>query len=265
MDHLLFSIGLHPAWRPPDWRLRLACYLVDHPDHPEVQPHADLWVVQACSFSATCVTPRPRPTRTERPSRGLRDLFGREQLPRWTVEAHLLTGEPLDRVAERSGLGHDVLAVYHEIFFDVQDRLKATSYIAHHVIGRKLHIGLTEDDDGVLLKIAGFRGLGEVIGDLARHFRGPPLTAKDFDVRDPVVAHALWDRLWLKMWVASQTLPLNEAAVLAAGILPEIEKLLALPAEGEEVGVQALAARLRHANWAIDELRACLASARAKT
>jgi hypothetical protein len=55
--------------------------------------------------------------------------------PRWLVEARLLTGAPLEEVAQRCGLPAEVVQTYHQLFFDVRGRLRATDWVMIHVVG----------------------------------------------------------------------------------------------------------------------------------
>jgi hypothetical protein len=247
--------------RPPDWRWRLANRLADQPGHPVLARHADLWVAQALVLARDLRRPPDAPAAPPTALRAAHDLYaGQDQLPRWVAEAHLLTGEPLERVAQRCGLGRDVLAAYAEVFFHVRDRLDATAYICHRVIGPRLHFGLTEGDIDVLLKIAGYGGLGAGIGAVAEHWRDPPAVPDDLDRLDAGALRRLGERLAVKVWVLALTLPAGVLAAGGADIVREAGALLSPAAGDVPLPPRQLAARLRLANWALDAVRDCLAA-----
>ena len=54
---------------------------------------------------------------------------------RWHVEALLLTPEPLERVADRTGLSVAVIDAFHALFFDVRPYLDACDWIRRQAIG----------------------------------------------------------------------------------------------------------------------------------
>jgi hypothetical protein len=248
---------------PPDWRWRLAVYLTEHPDDAAAQALADLWVVQILLLLRMRHDPHTGSDASWNTVRAACGHYGAtDPMVRAIVEGHLLTGEPLEQVAPRCGVARDVLGDYRAVYFDVSGQGQASAYITHHLIGMKMCTGLSERDQGILVRLAGYRGRGDLIGGLVRQFRGPALTATDFEVSDPAAVEKLRERLRVKLWVVSQTLPFNEVMAQATDILSEVEKLLDPPAERCKAGVNAAAARLQRANQALDELRACIASAR---
>jgi hypothetical protein len=186
MPYSLLALDRDHPHRPPDWRWRLANHLADDPDDPFALARADLWVAQALLL-ARALRDAPMPAAPD-PSalRAAYEIYaGADQLRRWVLAGHLLTGEPLEQVAARCGVARDVVATYSEVFCHVRDRLRATSYVTHRVIGPQLQYGLAEDDAGVLLKIAGCMGSGAVVDLVARYFRRPPTSDEAIDGQDP--------------------------------------------------------------------------------
>jgi hypothetical protein len=258
MANLTFILNADPRRRPRDWRWRLAVHLADHPDDDAAKAHADLWVVLALLLLRE-LRHDPAAVRPS-PVRAAYGIYSAHQLSRWVVEAHLLTGDPLDQAARRCGVGRDVLGAYQQVFFEVRDPRQAAGDMLQQLMGATLCLGLSEGDQRALLILAAGRGLCELIDGLARHFRSAPLTAQDFAVSDPAAVDDLRGRLGVKLWVVRNTLPINEMMVQAADVLEAVEKRLALPAKGQEVNVGVAAARLQRANEWLDEVRACAAS-----
>jgi hypothetical protein len=133
-------------------------------DHAAARKGDDDWVRRAGQFLRArrrC----PNEIARHRLADQVPDLAGAVQLHeqpdpflQWEVEARLLAGETCDQIAAKCGLAAEAVAAYHALFFHVQDRLGASSYIIHTVLGPKIHDGLTEADVDVILKLFGYRG-----------------------------------------------------------------------------------------------------------
>ena len=91
---------------------------------------------------------------------------------RFEVDARILAKEPFDSIAKKCHLSVPAITAYEALFFNVLDRLEATSYIAHTVIGPKLHEGLTPSDIDVLWKFYGYHG-GSLVLDRLNYGAGP--------------------------------------------------------------------------------------------
>lgn len=74
---------------------------------------------------------------------------------RHELQARLLSQQPLEDVAARLSLTVDDVRWYRQIFFQVEDRLKATGYIVHVVFGENF-IRMREGDYATLWKFFGY-------------------------------------------------------------------------------------------------------------
>ncbi len=80
------------------------------------------------------------------------EIHQANRMPRWAMEAWLLSGEPLEVVGEQTGQEVEVVEWYVAAFFDLGERIQAPGFVTHEVIGSKLHDGLTPADVDVLWK-----------------------------------------------------------------------------------------------------------------
>ena len=84
---------------------------------------------------------------------------------RWELEARLLAKESYSSIAQKMSLDIETINTYEKIFFNVSDRLENVSWIIHSVVGRSIHVGLTERDFDLLWKMYGYFG-GPVMLDM---------------------------------------------------------------------------------------------------
>jgi hypothetical protein len=265
MGYRLLTPPCIHSLRPPDWRWRLARRLVDHPDDPDALAQADRWVTQAVPLARELRRgPAPAVPRADAVGTAHDVYAGQDQLGRSVLEAHLLAGEPLDRVAASCGLRRDVVAVYGQIFFHARDALGGSSYVVHRVLGPQLSHGLTEDDVGALLMVAALDGAGPRIDLVARYLRRPATADEDIDVGDPDAVCDYAARVQARAWVADRTLPADRLGPGVLSFLDGARRLLDPPAGGQEVSGPALVARLRIVCRALDAVGEHVASAGAQ-
>ncbi len=130
----------HSPFRNPAWRWARACWLVER-EAPLDQRMDDEWVARAHSFmraDARSTPPDHRPQWSEHDFVIQQAMaLSREEPPhrRWHVEALLLTPEPLEGIASRTGLSAAVADAYHALFFDVRLHLDAIDWIRRQAIG----------------------------------------------------------------------------------------------------------------------------------
>src|SRR5262245_47572003 len=126
MDLSLLDLRHDAPGRRPDWRWRLAGFLINNPDERLARELADRRVVGAYRLLRDLQRP---PAEQLSPGTALLAAYeihtDEDQMRRWVVEARLLTQEPLEQIASRCGLSTEVLTVYADLFFDVRDRLDA--------------------------------------------------------------------------------------------------------------------------------------------
>src|SRR5262249_41147534 len=119
--------------RPPAWRWLRAQTLVER--RRRVSPRDDCWVRAAAAYLrglARCAGEAAREKVARRfPEVDAAFALNRtgEPLRRAEVEARLLAGEDFAAVGEKCGLPIGAVARYHQVFFDVRDRLNARDFV----------------------------------------------------------------------------------------------------------------------------------------
>jgi hypothetical protein len=91
-----------------------------------------------------------------------------DSLPRWHLEARLLTAEPIEEVARRCALTQETVAAFHYLFFDVRSSLPSRDYILHRVIGCQGLAGFQLRDSKQLLQSYAYLGGPRVLDSLLR-------------------------------------------------------------------------------------------------
>lgn len=84
---------------------------------------------------------------------------------RWELEARLLARESYASISDKMSLSIETIDLYEKIFFNVSDRLDSVSWIVNSVVGRSIHVGLTERDFDLLWKMYGYFG-GPIMLDM---------------------------------------------------------------------------------------------------
>ena len=150
----MFFIASTPR-DPFNWRWQRACSVL-------AQEHVgsgggDAYVDAAIAFlRAEQAQPQGvRPAIANRVARAIQ-IHNTEDMRKWALQAWLLTGESLARVARETSVPLPVVKWYRRLFFDVGKRMTAPGFITHQVIGSKLHCGLTPQDVGVPWKLFGY-------------------------------------------------------------------------------------------------------------
>jgi hypothetical protein len=130
--------------------------------------------------------------------------------PRWALEARLLTREPLETIAAKSGLATEVVEAYEALFFQVRDHLQARDYILLQVIGPRAARGPRSYELDVLWKLLAYHG-GPLLLDVMLSPIPPldlvaPEAGSDVDT---AVDEMIRGSLWQKLLVAVTTLQLT--------------------------------------------------------
>lgn len=145
-------------FRAPDWRWQRAASLLATGRHlaPRVD---DDWVARALRLQAA----QQRRGRGAQPQHRDEAVSGalhmaRNAAPekRLRLEAYLLTAVPFEEVAARCAVRSGIAESYHQLFFSVRDRLRATDWIMAQAIGDDLWHGLAAP--GVVCKYAAYVG-----------------------------------------------------------------------------------------------------------
>jgi hypothetical protein len=161
MDHRPSTWLPDSPFRSPAWRWERAHWLYEH-GGPTDNRIDDDWVARARDFLAARgrqaeAQPTPRQRAHDAHIQAALDLWEADPpAARRRVEAHLLTGAPLNDVARICTLPVDVVESYHDFFFDVRPRLRATDWIMLHAVGTYYLKGFAGLPVGALWKWAGY-------------------------------------------------------------------------------------------------------------
>jgi hypothetical protein len=187
------------GFREVDWRWRLAI-LARSVQLPVLKELEDPWVKRVRTFHEHCEAGDISPSDPEAAALdgaiwgACRIWNNRDPVVRAEVEARILAGETDEIVARRVGYPVDAVAAFERLFFNVRERIEATSYIMIFVIGPAVHLGLSPDDYPAIWKLLGYH-LGPVALDLLMFTLPGPRS---------------------RPWPASIPLPENERARLVA-------------------------------------------------
>jgi hypothetical protein len=161
MDHKPTTWLPDSPFRSPAWRWERATWLYEH-GGPTDKRIDDAWVARARDFlAARGRRAQARPTRRRRADdahiQAALDLWQADPpAPRWRLEAHLLTGAPLDEVTRLCDLSVEVIETFHQLFFEVRPRLRATDWIMMHAVGTYWLKGFAGLPIGALWKWAAY-------------------------------------------------------------------------------------------------------------
>jgi len=174
---LITSLRQDAYNRPLDWRWQLAGQVVDN--QTPLPSDADLRLVQAVFFQrelAACENDAQRQrVAAACPALSQAHKLWRSGplLLRLEVEARILARESFQVIAWKTGLTPATVAAYEALFFHVTDRLQATGWITHQVIGPALHSALQPDDIRVFWFFYAYHGgvlpLEQLIDDLLQN------------------------------------------------------------------------------------------------
>jgi hypothetical protein len=161
MDHRPTTWLPDSPFRSPAWRWDRANWLYEH-GGPTDKRFDDAWVARARDFLAARgrraeAQPTRRHHRHDPHIQAALDLWQADPpAPRWRLEARLLTGAPLDEVARLCDLSVEAIETFHQLFFDVRPRLRATDWIMFHAVGTYCLKGFAGLPVGALWKWAAY-------------------------------------------------------------------------------------------------------------
>ena len=113
-------------YRSPFWRVLRASYLLET-GLPADATIDDDWVAVAKDLLAAIE--RHDLSTVPEAVRAAYEVWAADQMPRWLVEAQLLTPRTLDEIATECALAEPVVHAYAELFFDVRSRLQARDWV----------------------------------------------------------------------------------------------------------------------------------------
>jgi hypothetical protein len=161
MDHRPTTWLPDSPFRSPAWRWERANWLHDHGGRTDRRID-DAWVARARDFlAARGRQAEARPSRRHRAHdphiQAALDLWRADPpAPRWRLEARLLTGAPLDEVTRLCDLSVEVIETFHQLFFEVRPRLRATDWVMFHAVGTYYAKGFAGLPVGSLWKWAAY-------------------------------------------------------------------------------------------------------------
>ena len=168
---------------------------------------------------------------------------GDDKLARGTLEGRLLAGEPIPEVAAACGLTPGVVEAYHELFFDVRERLDAAAWVHLYAVGWTYPDEPTGADADALLRRAGYTGGPALLDHVLALFRdgcGVPARLPGL-TREQVAG--LRDRLQARAVVLVWTLPAERVhrAALLQGVVDELTDAIGRWPGGQEGPPEGLA------------------------
>ena len=214
--------------RPIDWRWQRSVYLVEH-DRSVSSSRDDKWISQGRKFKKSLDNCQNDEQHLSLASAST-DLYEAYDLwsdtdecdHKWAIEARLLAREAPEDIARKVGLSPEAIVLYHNMFFDVHDRLGQPDVITNVVIKQSIQAGLSERKYDCLWKLFGY-WCGPQVLDMVIHRFAPKDTA------EKVVA-ALKDdyraQLALKGNLAIRTMPVNwQTQVEIANLFLRMEEM----------------------------------------
>jgi hypothetical protein len=136
------------------------------------------------------------------------DLHRAGGIPRWHLEAWLLTGVSLAEAARACDLSEGLVKTYAELFFDVHTRLNAEDYISLHAVGHDPNHPFTPDGSGGILKLAAYLGGPLVLEAVLHALTHPPLSVERYPTLNREGLQGVADDLRCRGWMLTHSLPL---------------------------------------------------------
>jgi hypothetical protein len=137
------------------------------------------------------------------------DLHRAGGIPRWHLEAQLLTGVSFSEAARACNLREGVVKTYADLFFDVFTHLDAEDYISFHAIGHSREHPFTPDGPGGLLKLAAYQGGPLVLEAVLHALTHLPLPVEGYAALDTEGLRDVAADLRCRGWMLTHSLPLS--------------------------------------------------------
>lgn len=136
------------------------------------------------------------------------------ELLRWELEAYLLTEWSYELISRRTGCSVKTIEIYHQIYYDVRERLLTKGYVNHMVIGPSLQRGLSPNEPDVLWKMYAYYCGGHVVGAIIDKFTNPAIAERPEDI-PAVIEDAALGNLKRNAMIATHTMPINSFTQMA--------------------------------------------------
>jgi hypothetical protein len=194
--------------RPPDHRARRAWLLAEFGRGPG--PEDDEATRKAVLYLHLRQSPKegqPLPPSIQDTAAAF-ELQQAGGIPRWHLEARLLTGVSLAKVGRLCGLAEAVVQAYADLFFDVMTSLEAEDFIYLHAIGHDPKEPLNPDGPGAILKLAAYQGGPMVLEGVLQSLSHPPVEPEEYGRLNAKGLHAVAADLRCRGWMLTHSLPL---------------------------------------------------------
>jgi len=196
---------------PPDHRAQRARFLVDHARRSS--PEDDESTRKAVRYLRLLLGQEGRRRRSLphflRNTAAAYDLHRAGGIPRWHLEAQLLTGVSFSEAARACDLDESVVKTYADLFFDVANCLDAEDYISIHAVGHDPEHPLTPDGPEGLLKHAAYLGGPLVLEAVLHALTHPPLPVKAYAALEREGLRDVAADLRCRAWMLTTSLPLS--------------------------------------------------------
>lgn len=210
----MLQLRREAPFRPVDWRWQMARLLREQSRRVS-RRRDDEWVSLAKRFQtdlALCTSDWQLLDLAEKypgvaDAHHMRENSGAE-CPRWEIEARLLAEDRVENIAARLSIDPRAVRAYEALFFNVQDRLAAQSWIVHTVMGRSIYANLTERQFDLLWKMYGYFGGPYVLDALVTTFSNPT-KATSADRVDDFYSDDTRATARRKSAIAMRTMPIN--------------------------------------------------------
>jgi hypothetical protein len=161
-----------PHWR---WEIALMSLRTRLPRRAETRDALVRQVRQFLKKSGTSQPPHPPRDQGgfEHALRRARAIYEGDELVRAELEALVLADAPVEMITDRCGLPGETVSTYEQVFFNVRNRLEASSFILHCVIGPALGEGFSLNDLGALWRFCGYMRGPHYLCALIEAFSGP--------------------------------------------------------------------------------------------
>jgi hypothetical protein len=126
---------------------------------------------------------------------------------RWEIEARLLARQTTAEIASKTGTRESIIAIYSQIFFDVQSRLESPGWITHVVIGDAFNRSVDKQPDG-LWKLFGYWGGPFVLDSLIYRFNCP-VWLESYKFVPGFIADDIRGQMQTKAMLAIRSMPVN--------------------------------------------------------
>jgi hypothetical protein len=203
------SSGGAGAMRPPDHRARRAWLLLEFGRGPG--PEDDETTRKAVLYLHLRQSPKegqPLPPSIQDTAAAF-ELHQAGGIPRWHLEARLLTGVSLAEVGRLCGLAEAVVQAYADLFFDVLTSLEAEDFISLHAIGHDPNEPFTPDGPGAILKLAAYQGGPVVLEAVLQSLTHLPVPPEEYGRLDAGGLQAVAADLRCRGWMLTHSLPLS--------------------------------------------------------